>query len=131
MIPDVCAAWVEQVYEVPAPLVQAIASVEAGGPGIVHRNRNGTEDLGWMQINSSWLPVLSGYGYTRDLLLRDPCANAIAGAWILRRYYARFADWTLAIRAYNVGPDLSGGYDYARRVILRWRGFYFQSQRKE
>ncbi|WP_414692025.1 lytic transglycosylase domain-containing protein, partial [Pantoea vagans] len=44
-------------------LLQAIAEVESGlNPGAIGLNKKGgrvlSEDLGMMQINSSWLPVL-------------------------------------------------------------------------
>src|SRR5471032_572408 len=50
-------------------LLHAIAQHESGmRAGAVNRNANGTEDLGLMQINSSWLSTLKKYGVTRQSL---------------------------------------------------------------
>ncbi len=120
--PAVCIVQAEARYSVPANLIRSVLHAEGAGPGVAAHNHNGSEDLGWMQINTLWLTKLAPYGITRKVLLHDACINVGVGAWILQRYYLRFHDWTSAIRAYNVGPHLSGGYDYARRVITRWRG---------
>lgn len=126
--PTPCIVQAAQRYGVPAGLIRGVLHTEGGGRGVVHANRNGSADLGWMQINTLWLPVLSRWGITRQSLLDDNCLNIAVGAWILRRYYLRFRDWTPAIRAYNVGPGLNGGIDYARRVIVSWRDFHFHQQ---
>lgn len=123
--PAICIVQAEARYSVPANLIRSVLHAEGAGPGVAVRNTNGSEDLGWMQINTLWLPKLAPYGVTRHTLLYDACINVGVGAWILQRYYLRFHDWTSAIRAYNAGPDLSGGYGYARRVILRWRRLTF------
>lgn len=123
--PTACIVQAEARYSVPANLIRSVLHAEGAGPGVINKNSNGSEDLGWMQINTLWLPKLARYGITRKTLLYNPCINVGVGAWILRHYDLRFRDWTLAIRAYNAGPDLSGGYDYARRVITRWRGLTF------
>ncbi|MDV7398965.1 lytic transglycosylase domain-containing protein, partial [Arthrospira platensis SPKY1] len=57
-------------------LLKAIAKVESGfNPQAINRsNRNGTYDIGLMQINSWWLPKLSQHGITEPMLF-DPCVN--------------------------------------------------------
>ena len=50
-------------YNVPASLLKAIARHESGGrTHAVNTNTNGTRDIGLMQINSGWLPVLNRHG---------------------------------------------------------------------
>lgn len=117
----ICVAHAQRRYGVPSALVNAVLVVEGGGPNVVHRNHDGSEDLGWMQINSRWLPWLSRYGINRSSLLGNPCVNIGVGAWILRRCYLRYDNWTDAIAAYNAGTHLTAGRVYARRVIQRWR----------
>ena len=49
--------------------------------------RNGkilSEDVGLMQINSSWYITLSRMGITRKDLLENPCQNIHVGAWMLK-----------------------------------------------
>lgn len=123
--PPSCIAQVAARYSVPAGALRGILHVEGGGKNVVHANGNGTEDLGWMQINSSWLAKLAPYHITRKVLLSDRCINISVGAWILSGEYVRFRDWRKAIRAYNVGADLKGGPDdgrhYAHKVMAAWR----------
>lgn len=118
---QVCIERASERYSIPAPLIRAVLHVEAGGRGVVAVNRNGTEDLGWGQINSSWLPKLAAYGISRQDLLDDPCTNIGVSAWIMRMNADQYQDWTHAIAAYNAGTHLNLGMPYARKVIKQWR----------
>ncbi len=86
-----CMAAVAAFYQLPAQALPAIYRVEDGRAGYVQHNRNGTDDLGSMQINSTWLPVISRVTglparQLRTALIRQDCFNvAVAGA-ILRIY---------------------------------------------
>jgi soluble lytic murein transglycosylase-like protein len=82
-------------------LVHAIAQHESGlRPGAVNVNSNGTEDIGLMQINSSWLPKLARYGIRREHLF-NACVNAYVGAWILASNIRQFGPTWKAVGAYN------------------------------
>ena len=91
-------------YGVHPSLLAAIAKVESGfDPSAVnstHVARTGSVDLGLMQINSSWLPVLGRHGITREHLF-DPCTSITVGAWILAGLFARYGVTWEAIGAYN------------------------------
>lgn len=86
-----CMAAVAAFYRLPPDALPAIQRVEAGHAGIISHNRNGTDDLGTMQVNTAWLPELArrtGVSRTqlRTALIRQDCFNiAVAGA-ILRIY---------------------------------------------
>ncbi|EML1601781.1 TPA: lytic transglycosylase domain-containing protein [Burkholderia cepacia ATCC 25416] len=96
-------------------LVRAIASVESGfNPSARNVNRNGSEDIGLMQINSSWLPTLARYGIDRTALL-DACTNAYVGAWILSQNISRLGLTWNAVGAYNAASPHKR-VQYARRV---------------
>ena len=47
------------VYHLPPRVLPAIQSVEGGRVGLVHVNRDGSEDLGVMQINTLWIGPLA------------------------------------------------------------------------
>ena len=47
------------------------------------RNRDGSRDIGLMQINSSWLPTLVGHGIN-DHHLFDACTSIHVGACVFR-----------------------------------------------
>ena len=86
-----CMALAAQLYGLPPRVLPSIQAVEGGGPGTVHRNADGSSDLGVMQINTLWLAPLSRYARldpaeVRDRLLRRPCFNIAAAGLILRTY---------------------------------------------
>lgn len=109
-------------------LLQAIAEVESGlNPQAIGLNkRNGrvlSEDVGMMQINSSWFPVLKSMGITREVLLNNPCQNIHVGAWILAKNIAQNGvNWT-SVGAYNAGFKEANEpfrMKYARKVYDRY-----------
>ena len=98
-------------YQVNSTLLRAIARTESDlNPKAISRNRNGSRDIGLMQINSSWLPVLTSHGIAeRDLF--DPCTNIYVGAWILAQNFQRMGSGWDAVGAYNARlPALRRAY---------------------
>jgi hypothetical protein len=86
-----CMALVASLYNLPPRVLPAIHEVEGGGVGTVHVNTDGSEDLGMMQINTRWLPLLSHYTQSplvvvRQNLLGRACYNIAAAGLIMRIY---------------------------------------------
>jgi soluble lytic murein transglycosylase-like protein len=120
---------VAAVTALPPRVLPVIQKIEGGAVGIVHRNENGTQDLGVMQVNTIWVPALaarSGFSQaeTRTRLIEDPCFNIAAAALILRSYLEETHDsLTVAIGDYHSHtPALNGAYtalaeDTARRLF--------------
>ena len=110
-------------HGVDSTLLHAIAKHESGmNPRAVNRNTNGTEDLGLMQINSSWLPKLERTGVTRARLF-DACVNAYVGAWILASNFERYGHTWDAVGAYNASsPDKQIRYATQIYNVLRGEG---------
>ncbi|AOY97708.1 lytic transglycosylase (plasmid) [Cupriavidus sp. USMAA2-4] len=96
-------------------LLRGVAQWESRmNPTAVHRNKDGSEDIGLMQINSSHLPQLARWGISRAMLF-DACVSAYVGAWILRDNIDRHgATWT-AVGAYNARSDVKR-MEYARHI---------------
>jgi soluble lytic murein transglycosylase-like protein len=88
-------------WGVPPLLARAIATRESHMRAeAVGRNKNGTRDIGLMQVNSSWLPRLARYGIKESDLF-NPCINAYVGNWILADNITRLGfNWD-AVGAYN------------------------------
>jgi soluble lytic murein transglycosylase-like protein len=104
-------------HHVNSALAHAIASVESRfTPTAYNRNANGTEDIGLMQINSSWLPTLARFGVSRASLF-NACVNAYVGTWILSQNISRFGLTWNAVGAYNAMSP-SKRVRYARRVYV-------------
>ena len=82
-VPPACVWQSAEKYGINPVIIAAIIHVEGGKPGRIHWNRNGTYDIGPMQINSIWIPRLRHYGVTYRAIKNDPCANVDAGSWIL------------------------------------------------
>jgi len=110
-------------YRLPVALLKAISTIESSGnPRAINRNRDGSYDIGHMQINSRWLPQLKQYGITEASLF-DACTNTHVGAWILAQNIYRLGyNWD-AIGAYNASSPTKR-MAYARKVveILRREG---------
>jgi soluble lytic murein transglycosylase-like protein len=107
-------------YQVSSALLVAIARTESGlNPSAVGHNRNGTRDLGLMQINSAWLPTLSRYGI-REHDLFDACTSIHVGAWVLAQNIQRLGYTWEAVGAYNaVDPALRRAYaEKVRRNLV-------------
>jgi soluble lytic murein transglycosylase-like protein len=94
-------------YGVNPHLLYAIAKTESGlNPKAVNRNKNGSYDVGLMQINSRWLPTLRKYGVD-EAQLYDPCISIHVGAWILAQNMQRMGNSWEAVGAYNArNPEL-------------------------
>lgn len=111
------ACWQEAAerHGVNAHLLYAIARTESRlNPAAVNRNKNGSYDVGLMQINSAWFPVLRKYGIVEQQLY-DPCVNLHVGAWILAQNMQRLGNSWEAVGAYNArNPVLR--VEYARKV---------------
>lgn len=103
-------------HAVDPALLHAIAVVESGlDPRALNRaNRNGSRDIGLMQINSAWLPVLGRWGITEERLY-EPCISAYVGAWILAGNIARHGRTWRAVGAYNAVTP-SRQLAYVRKV---------------
>lgn len=113
------ACWEEagNRYGVSPSLLYAIAKTESHlNPTAINRNRNGSYDIGLMQINSIWFPQLRKYGITEQHLL-EPCVSIHVGAWILAQSVQRFGYSWDAVGAYNSGN--SGKADRRLQYALK------------
>lgn len=92
-------------YGVPRELLEAISKVESGHNSLaVNRNRNGSVDLGHMQVNSGWQK--SGKIDWKKLTDANYCTYV--GAWVLAQEIERYQGnvWA-AVAAYNTGRSAS------------------------
>jgi soluble lytic murein transglycosylase-like protein len=111
------ACWEEAAayYGVSAHLLYAIAKTESGlNPNAINRsNKNGSYDIGLMQINSRWLPTLRKHGI-EEKQLYDACTSIQVAAWILSDNMRRLGSTWEAVGAYNAG-------NAALRVKYAWK----------
>jgi hypothetical protein len=84
-----CFALVSAFYQLPPHVLPSIAIVEAGRPGFATANKDGSADLGVMQINTLWIAPLALHtrqpeSAVRHRLLHEPCFNIAAAGAIMR-----------------------------------------------
>ncbi|WP_206950853.1 lytic transglycosylase domain-containing protein [Trinickia acidisoli] len=110
-------------YQGVNPLIlRAIAWYESkGNPDAVHRNADGSIDVGQAQINSVHFVELRRYGVPPGAL-KDPCVNTYVAAWMLKQKMIRYGNTWHAIGAYHSEtPSLRD--QYARSihgVLVSW-----------
>lgn len=123
-----CFIQASERFQIDHRLLIAIAEVESSmNPRAIGLNRRGgkvlSEDVGLMQINSSWFPTLARMGITRNDLLENPCQNVYVGAWILAKNIAsNGVNWE-SVGAYNAGfKDANAPFrmKYAKKVYARY-----------
>lgn len=123
-----CFVQAADRFQIDHRLLVAIAEVESSmNPRAIGQNkRNGkvvSEDVGLMQINSSWFPLLGKMGVTRDVLIENPCQNIFVGAWILaKNISANGVNWE-SVGAYNAGFKNANApfrHKYAKKVYARY-----------
>lgn len=82
-----CIDLAAKAYKIDPLALHVIRKVEAGQPGTVSRNDNGTDDLGPMQINTIHLDTFRGFGITyEDLRDNNDCKNVWAAAYLYKRH---------------------------------------------
>lgn len=98
-------------------MIYSIAKVESGGnPMAINKNRNGTYDIGIMQINTVHLPTLAKYGISKNDLW-NPETNIHVGAWVLAGCIKKHGYSTKALDCYN--GDKTGRY--SQKVMNMFR----------
>jgi hypothetical protein len=102
--PQMCFDQAGKDYQIDPLLLMSISIKESHlvPDAINGSNRNGTEDVCGMQVNSSHYGKLKNFNITRERLLNDPCICVYTGAWVLahnfRSYGKTGTAWGCIIR---------------------------------
>lgn len=119
-----CFDKASHIYGTPKKLMVVIAYVESGlNPKAFNRNRNGSYDIGIMQINSSNIAKLIRAGIIQsEKDLWSPCKNIMAGGYILRECIVRHGLNWKAVDCYNKGKNARETSKYVWKVYntLEW-----------
>ena len=130
-----CIESAATVYRLPPAVVLILLSVEGGSLGHVSQNTNGTVDVGPMQVNTIWVPVVARHwGATPAdtyAALRDNfCANVEAGTWILRQAMDQaHGDFWEGVGFYH-SHDPGYKADYLRKVLRQALRLQAQAMRQ-
>ena len=110
-----CMQTASETVGVPRIALELIYRMEGGRRGQSVLNKNGTVDMGPMQINSWWMRKLSEAGFTQAEIRDDICTNVHVSAWILKQEVKRSADLAEAIARYH-SPTPEHQLRYISRV---------------
>jgi len=116
-----CLMLAAQTYSVPPAVLVGIYKAEGGAVGQAVANKNGTYDLGPMQINTVWVPDLAAkWGVSESTaskwLRDDACTNVGVAAWILRGHIDETGSLSQAIGNYHSRTPYHNA-KYKNRVI--------------
>ena len=116
-----CLLLAAQNYAVPPAALVGIYHVEGGKVGQQVRNKNGSYDLGPMQINTIWMPELAkkwgvSESHAKKWVRDDPCTNVGVAAWILRGHLKETRNVKQAIAHYHSRTPKFGNV-YRKKVI--------------
>ena len=98
-------------YAISPVLLECIARTESHlDPKAENKNRNGSVDIGLMQVNSYWIKTLA---LDKERLITDACYNTMTGALILRQCIDRYGYSWEAVGCYNaVSQDKKAAYSW-------------------
>jgi hypothetical protein len=115
-----CLRDTSRRFNLPPALLLVVMDTEAGTVGRNSGNDNGSFDMGPMQINSLWLPVLAGMGLDERLVRDNGCVNLAVGAWILRSHLKRSGNLETALADYHSrNPERGRKYLQAAKARAR------------
>lgn len=101
-----CMIKASEYYQVNPLVLWGIAKVESNfNPYAVNKNKNGSYDIGIMQINSAWIPTLKKFGLYDVKKIWDPCYNIHVGAWVLSQCIKQHGNTWKAIGCYNAASN--------------------------
>ncbi|WP_224788650.1 lytic transglycosylase domain-containing protein [Pandoraea terrae] len=103
-------------------LLRAIAWYESkGDPRAVHRNANGSVDIGQLQINSVHFTALAQNGVP-SRALTDACVNIYVAAWLLKQKMVKYGNTWSAVGAYHSEtPNKRDAYARGiQKVLVTW-----------
>jgi soluble lytic murein transglycosylase-like protein len=103
-------------------ILRAVAWYESkGDPGAIHRNADGSIDVGQLQINSIHFGDLAREGVPHRALT-DPCVNVYVAAWLLKQKMVKHGNTWRAIGAYHSEtPKQRDAYARSiQQVLVAW-----------
>lgn len=115
--PQMCFDQAGKDYRIDPLLLMSISIKESRlKPGEINgSNRNGTEDVCGMQVNSSHYGKLKNFNITRERLLNDPCICVYTGAWVLAHNFRSYGKNWDSVGMYNTGT--------AKKLITQRRAY--------
>lgn len=116
---ETCIVRAASHYGAHPDIIRAVLKVEGGKPGQVRRNKDGSFDMGPMQVNSVHLPELAKYGITQAMLTNDECLNIHIGTYYLQKHiittpgsWTPSGYWKAVGKYHSATPERNVRYQY-------------------
>ncbi|TAL63610.1 MAG: conjugal transfer protein [Burkholderiaceae bacterium] len=115
---DVCIRGAARHYGASEDVIRALIRTEGGTTGEVRHNKDGSVDMGLMQINSVHLTDrgpegLWRYGITANDLIYNECLNIYIGTWYVQMRVMKRGDLWKGIGDYRSRtPSLNVDYQW-------------------
>ena len=124
-----CMATAAAFYGLPPAALPSIAHVEGGNLGTVSYNKDGSADLGVMQVNTRWtMPLAQSTGMTpvdvQKRLIYDGCFNIHAAAAILRTYLNEARGNVMLAIGYYHSHTPARNQEYQAKVLASARALF-------
>lgn len=123
---EVCIMQAANHYKAHPDIIRAVMKAEGGTVGKIRWNKDGSFDMGPMQINSVHLPDLAPYGISKDMLVNDECLNIHIGTFYLQKNILMGRDfWHGVGRYHSKTPSKNIAYQYRvwnQLIKLREKG---------
>ena len=105
--PQMCFDQAGHDFRIDPLLLMAISIKESHlrADAVNKDNRNKTEDVCGMQVNSSHYAALRKFDITRERLLKEPCTCIYTGAWVLAHNFRAYGKNWDSVGMYNTGPS--------------------------
>lgn len=130
-----CWQKAAQAYNLDPWLLISYAKVESSFRShAINQNKDKKRsiDIGMMQINSFWFPILAKYGISRQHLM-DPCLSLFVSSWIISQNIKRFGYNIDGIGAYNSPNNIKLRRSYGRKVYSAYseitRDLYYNKKK--
>ncbi len=116
-----CMMIASHTHEVPPALLAGIYKAEGGKVGQQVENKNGSFDLGPMQINTLWIPELAkkwnvSHSVAHKRVRDNACTNVNVAAWILRGHIEETRSLSKAMTHYHSRTP-KYGKKYQKRIL--------------
>ena len=107
-----CLIAASRKYLVPIDIILAVLAVERGRIGEVSQNRNGTVDIGPMQINTVHFNDAARFGIKYEELRDNGCLNVFFGTWYLSELLEKHETWEAIGIYHSRTPEIKRRYQY-------------------
>jgi len=110
---EVCVVHAAAHYNAHPDIIRAVLRTERGKVGQIRKNKDGSFDMGPMQVNSVHLPELAPFGINQEMLTNNECLNIHIGTYYLQKHIITAPHfWNGVGRYHSKTPSLNTQYQY-------------------